>query len=481
MSGRLNRWFSPKMSSRDSGFDFVSQDFPQVNVAEVAKELDLVGLARKNGSHELPREGDTQPDSPHEMIDQWISSYQAKATTGFQNQMAPINQRVADIDMEEHMSAAQNLPSELSQKLSLELQRSQEAMEADYKAYRKVDSDLRSFKAEHGITRAANYPESYSLAYAVLALIVLSQTSVNAWFFAQGSDLGFLGGAMQALIFGLIDILISFNVGKTLPWMSSGRRVYAAGAGLAAVFLAAWIPTFSLGVAHYRDAMLSDPDSAGRVAVQTFSSSPFGLSDSMTWVLFVFGIALSITAALSGLRFDDSAPGYGDLDRRTRKRERAYRAHREDMIQAGHEIFAACQGKLDEILREVRRDLDVFENSIQTKEALLANVPVFFEQCEKIGNALIRAYRDENLKVRTTPAPAYFQKEWVPKVPPELKVSADEERARLRSLRESAANLRSSRTQLAKEIATEHEAFNAKLKDAEQKMASAWPAGLQTT
>jgi hypothetical protein len=34
---------------------------------------------------------------------------------------------------------------------------------------------------------------------------------------------------------------------------------------------------------------------------------------------------------------------------------------------------------------------------------------------------------------------------------------------------------------LAKEIATEHEAFNAKLKDAEQKMASAWPAGLPTT
>jgi hypothetical protein len=481
MSGWLNRWFSPKKSSRDSGFDFVSQDFPRVSVAEVSKELELERLAREYGSHELPREGETQPDSPHEMIHQWISSHQAKATTGFQNEMAPINQRVADIDMEERMSTAQNLPSELSQKLSLVLQRSQDVVEADYKAYRKVDSDLRSFKAEHGITRAANFPRSYNEVYAKLATIVLGQAVVNAWFFAQGSDHGFLGGAVQALVFGLIDIVISFNVGRALPWMFSGRRVYAACAGLAAVFLVAWIPAFNLGVAHYRDAMLSDPDSAEWVAVQTFSSSPFGISDLMTWVLFVFGFLLSISAVVSGYNSDDPAPGYGELERRTRERERAYRANREKVTKAGHEKLKEYQDKLDEIISEVRVDLDAFENAIQTKETLLANVPVFFEQFEKIGNALIREYRDENLKVRTTPAPAYFQTEWVPKVPPELKESTDEERARLRSLRESAANLRSSRTQLAKELATEHEAFNAKLKDAEQKMASAWPAGLPTT
>jgi hypothetical protein len=70
--------------------------------------------------------------------------------------------------------------------------------------------ELESFKSSNGLRRSAIYPDSNILTVALLVTMVIIESAFNSSFFAAGSDLGLLGGIIEA---GLISIInVSFGV-----------------------------------------------------------------------------------------------------------------------------------------------------------------------------------------------------------------------------------------------------------------------------
>ena len=77
---------------------------------------------------------------------------------------------------------------------------------------RQLSADLKDFRQEHGLRRAAVYPES-KCTLGVLAVFVVIETGVNGYMFARGSEFGLLGGGIEAIVFSLANVALIGFVG----------------------------------------------------------------------------------------------------------------------------------------------------------------------------------------------------------------------------------------------------------------------------
>src|SRR3954452_6943647 len=100
-----------------------------------------------------------------------------------------------------------------------------------------------------------------------MAFLIVVEGVINAVFFASGSDLGLLGGAMLAAAFSAVNVLLAgLNGWFPLRW-AHHRNVgvkFIGGLVFPALLFAS--VALNLFVAHYRDAAQSSPDSNSLVA-----------------------------------------------------------------------------------------------------------------------------------------------------------------------------------------------------------------------
>jgi len=167
----------------------------------------------------------------------------------------------------------------------------------------------------------------------------------------------------------------------------------------------------------------------------------FGNFNSM--ILFGLGLAFSLGALIETLYSDDKYPGYGKVQRRYEDKQREYREKREEM---GKRVFES----LNVAMQDIGHQVDIFGLQLKRASLDLAATQYVFEeygrllvQMNKNCQEVVHVYRDENLRVRTNPPPAYFQQA----------VGLDPETLRLEDL-----ELREAQHHLA-DIERRHEAF----------------------
>ena len=250
-------------------------------------------------------------------------------------------------------------------------------MEVSSKANAALQDYLR-FKMSHGdlfgrvktgetpILRAPVYPDSHIMTFSILASMVLVEGLANAYFFSKGSDLGLLGGWIQAITVAATNIAVGFFLigflGIRMIQNTKHRYFPITGwalilTGVVAVLL------INLSAAHYRDDMeleaqrldagidsiiqsyngdtnFDDPvagtsesrfdtpapfgapfESAQPVEtiehnplVQFMANGPFATLEAL--LLFVLGLTFAVIAAFKGATFDDRIIGYGAAHRR---------------------------------------------------------------------------------------------------------------------------------------------------------------------
>jgi len=196
--------------------------------------------------------------------------------------------------------------------------------------------DLRSFRNKWNITdRAAIYPESHILHFSILAALVLFEGMANAYFFSTGSDLGLLGGWLQAITVSFTNViaaffLIGFLGMRQLSNFHIGANMKQMGAGLlalAGIAVAAFaLFGLNLTAAHFRDLLelnaatlaIGGSETTGAVLspVLEARTNPFGFQTLEALLLLILGVTFAIIAAYKGRTFDDVIPGYGGVTRR---------------------------------------------------------------------------------------------------------------------------------------------------------------------
>ncbi|PWE17447.1 hypothetical protein DDZ18_07135 [Marinicauda salina] len=201
---------------------------------------------------------------------------------------------------------------------------------ADYQAYLE-------FRKDNKLTRVAQYPDSNIMHFSILAGLVLFEGLANAYFFSKGSDLGLLGGWIQAITVAFTNVIASFFlIGFLgLRFLQNPTRPFsfaAAAVGVPIVVVLIGFLNFSAG--HYRDLLelnaatlaLGDTDVTGEIlapVTRALSFQPFETLEAL--LLFILGITFAAIAAFKGATFDDRTVGYGAAQRRA-KRSASYLA-----------------------------------------------------------------------------------------------------------------------------------------------------------
>ena len=223
------------------------------------------------------------------------------------------------------------------------------------------------------IDRAAIYPQSHILHFSVLATLVLFEGLANAYFFSKGSDLGLLGGWLQAITVSFTNVIAAFFLIGYLGLRHMSNRHKPILASLAAVGVGLTVVALlmlNLTASHFRDLLefnavtlaLGGAETTGTVLtpVSDARNNPFGIETLEALLLFILGSTFAVIAAFKGRTFDDAIPGYGGV---TRRLESASRDLEKALETGWKDAKKLSQGELEDLV-EAKNLLDEICNDL---------------------------------------------------------------------------------------------------------------------
>lgn len=281
------------------------------------------------------------------------------------------------------------------------------------------DRELKRFRKCNGLERPPRDYGPRTYKKGLLIIILAIESVLNGFFLSKGSDFGLIGGIFQALIIASINVFVGAVVGRlVLPWIThinwSLRGLATAGT---AIYLLA-SAGFNLAVAHYRNAVVSDPFEASSIAYRLLLANPLGIDDLQSWLLFLVGFLFSLVAAIDGFRMDDPYPGYGHRMRHNLEALEEYNALKDELLGDLEQIKKSAEDKIDELVRNIQTRQGELDHIVQKSHALKRSMLQHFTHLESAANTLLSYYRDENRRHRHTPAPNRFNSQWKYTPPP---------------------------------------------------------------
>ena len=401
------------MAKKKRQLDHDDTLFEQYEFDDLKDELNIVALAKLQARDNKP-----PSDSQH------FDANEQKITTFFADKLSTVKQeiykkvasydhmamRVSDITT--ILAEAKYASEEFMQNITTFQEGAKQRIKDVKHEYGVRKNDLDKFKHKNHITREASYPNSKILYIGIIMLILLSETSLNAYFFAKGNELGLIGGAAQALIISLINIVFAFFMGgylvKKLNLVKKTPVLkYGALSALIIGFVA--IVFFNLLVGHLRVQLGIDPDAAYVNAIVTFTQNPFSLNEFDSIILVLVGLLSFLIAFTDFYKMDDEYPQYGELDRKYQDALMDFSELKEELL---HEIESSSSSILNKLETRQMTAKVIMQELMEVpifRQKLQDHFKEYYHYLNNTYNAMLNLYREINNDNRTDEAPAYFR------------------------------------------------------------------------
>jgi hypothetical protein len=226
---------------------------------------------------------------------------------------------------------------------------------------------------------------------------------------SKGNELGYLGGAVEAFTFALLNVVVSFLIAaagvRQLNHRNYLRKLFGLISFVCYVALALGL---NLALAHYREASGSLVADAGREVLARLQANPLGIADVKSWLFFALGLLCSLIAFADAFLVFDPYPGYAPLEKRRAEAHDAYIRRKNDLIAQLLEI----RDDAIEALEEANRDLSIRRGEhdaiLEGRARLVRLFAAHQSGLDRAANALLSVYREANKRQRKTPAPLRF-------------------------------------------------------------------------
>jgi hypothetical protein len=244
-------------------------------------------------------------------------------------------------------------------------------------------SDLSRFRSEHHLKRP---PVEVSgtrvrLGIALIVLFVVVETIVNGIFFAQGSELGLIGGAMEAIALAALNVgAAALFAAMGLPYLRHHRPFQKLFGFICLSGYLFWLVGFNLAIAHYRDLYASG---RGVVSASTWLhrvvSEPWSLDAMQSWILAVLGVAFSLATLIDVAGLNDRYPGYGSRARRRRGADAHYTESVSDSLKGLESTRDEAVSGMSRVVTSIREAHYDLELSLSGRARLLENLKAYIE------------------------------------------------------------------------------------------------------
>jgi hypothetical protein len=390
--------------------------FPALNVAKLAADLGVGKMGAQRGANEEPSSDSAVFDDIETRIVERVEAEKNSAHGIVLDELHLYKERLSGLDFEGRFATIRQAAPAAVTEFRAEAALGRDELHGLRRHLRDVEAERDDFRRRHKLKRAARWAAGGSLTLKVGILLVLFvfEVFLNGFFLSKGSELGYVGGAAEALIFALFNIGVSFLAGavgvRELNHRNYIRKLFGLVALVGYVVLAVLL---NLTLAHYREAAGSLVSDAGQEVLVRLRTNPLGIADVKSWLFFGIGIMCSLIAFGDSYLIFDPYPGYGMLEKR---RAGAYEAY----INRKNELIAALLTIRDqaiEILEEANRDLSVrrseYDAILESRTRLLRLFEAHQAHLDRTANALLTTYREANKRSRKTPPPPRFAAPYV--------------------------------------------------------------------
>ena len=289
------------------------------------KEIDCVQQARDLGKDNKPATGETHISATEQHIlrhfEQPIAKLSDQVRGAAYEILVATRQGPDPAQIDDLRSLADEVRS-VAQEIRLD---SRDQLRDDRRGQSRMVRDLNWFKRSNGLVREASYPDSAVFHYALVSVVIVAESALNMYFFAQGSTYGLLGGFFQALLISITNVFLALLAGtwalRHLNHKRSDLRILGLLSFLVYLPFASF---FNLVAGHYRDLLerhSQDFANAAEVAKVLGDAIPSALGDPMnvtfnSLMLITLGMIASSFGLFKGFTSDDRYPGYGAVHRR---------------------------------------------------------------------------------------------------------------------------------------------------------------------
>ena len=216
------------------------------------------------------------------------------------------------------------------------------------------------FQVINKLDRNAEKPKNKVLFFGIIFISLLFESIGNAFFYAQGSDLGLLGGVVQAFMISIPNIILSFVIGSFIfRYMNHIDKIKKTFAWIGAFISFYMLGFLHLASAHYRHLLTTDPENADKLILYSTWTQPFNLEGFESYILIIIGFGISFLIIYEAYKSDDPYPDYGkkakELDKLTKEYLKIKKEYKQNL------------DKLVEIFKKNIKNLELNVNEIKEK------------------------------------------------------------------------------------------------------------------
>jgi hypothetical protein len=385
--------------------------FPVLNIDKLAADMGLTKAGAERGSHEEPASESAALDDVENRIIERVEAEKNAAHATLLDEIRTYQERLAGLDFEGRFGTIRQAAPAAVSEFRAEAAQGRDELHSLRRHLRDLELERDEFRRRHKLKRAARWASGGNLTIKIgilLALFVF-EVILNGFFLAKGSDLGYLGGAAEALTFALFNIGVAFLLAAVGVRELNHRNWFRKLFGLVALLCyLALLVAINLALAHYREVSAALISDAGREVLLRLENMPLGLVDLKSWLLFGLGVLCSLVAFGDSFLIFDPYPGYAPLEKRRAEAHDAYIRRKNDLIAKLLDI----REDAIEILEEANRDLSLRRaehDAILESRARLARLfGAHQSHLDRAANALLSVYREANKNLRKTPPPRRF-------------------------------------------------------------------------
>jgi hypothetical protein len=389
--------------------------FADVSVDAVARDLNVVERARENGKLEFPASSSGSLDETEHAIIERIFSDRKAAHHTLVDQLETYTQRLTALDFHGRFTVIQHAAPAAVSEFRAEALQGQDQLVRLRRALVENEQERDYFKSQNRLRRAPRLSSAVTTFFKVTLLVFLfvSETYINGVFLAKGNALGFIGGVVEALVFAILNVLISFGIGLGGLRQLNHRNLFRKFLGL--LCFLAWIAfavLLNLALAHYREVSGALYDDAGPQVITRLWQTPAGLTDIKSWLFFGIGMVWSALALIDGIFYTDPFPGYAALERRVRKSHEDYINCKNDLIDQLRDIRNDAERQMEEVQSDLGKRRAEHTSILAGRARVIQLFQQHQDQLERAANALLSKYRTANRQARSSPPPSRFDEHW---------------------------------------------------------------------
>jgi hypothetical protein len=385
--------------------------FPALNVDKLAADMALAKAGTERGAREEPASDSRARDDVEARIVEYVEAEKNSAHGVLLDELRTYKERLMGLDFEGRFATIrQAAPSAVSE-FRAEAAQGRDELHSLRRHLRDLELERAAFLRRHKLTRTARSATggSLTLKVGVLLALFVFEVFLNGFFLAKGSELGYLGGAVEAFTFALLNVGVSFLIGAVGVRELNHRNYFRKLLGLISLlaYLALAI-ALNLALAHYREASGSLVSDAGREVLVRMRTMPLAIADLKSWLFFGLGLLCSLIAFADAFLIFDPYPGYGGLEKRRASAHDAYIKRKNDLI----EQLLDIRDDAISILEDANRDLSVrraeHDAILEGRARLVRLFAAHQSHLDRAANALLAIYREANRRSRKIPPPPGF-------------------------------------------------------------------------